>query len=132
MIVLDTHALLWWINGDVSHFSPAGQHALAASLDQCEIFVSAFSAWEIAMLVRYDRLKLGLDVPIWWDKVAAIPGVRIVDVSPAIAIASTMLPGTFHKDPADRLIVATARHLSAPLLTLDAKIRDYPHVRVIW
>ena len=73
-----------------------------------------------------------VDVAEWLSYVGSIEAVNFVPVDNEIAVKSTELPGDFHKDPADRLIVATARKLAAPLVTADEKIRAYQHVRTIW
>jgi PIN domain nuclease of toxin-antitoxin system len=77
-------------------------------------------------------LTLTLDVTAWLDTVARVPAVCFVPVNIRISVDSVQLPGAFHKDPADRIIVATARHYVAPLVTADLKIRDYLHVQTIW
>lgn len=84
------------------------------------------------MLVAQGRIALSMDVAEWLSYVGNIEGVSFVPVDNEIAVKSTELPGEFHKDPADRLIVATARKFAAPLVTADEKIRTYPHVRTIW
>ena len=79
-------------------------------------------------------MRLGCDAAVWIDAALDLPGVRLVPIEPAIAIDSVRLPGSFHADPADRLIVATARYCSTPLLTADGAILDYAtggHVRVV-
>ncbi len=131
MIVLDTHALVWWVAGD-SRLSRPAREAVETEAQDGEILVSAISAWEVAMLVKTGRLALTLDVETWLDTVARVPSIRFVPVDVRIAIQSVDLPGEFHKDPADRIIVATARHHSAPLISADSKIRGYPHVQTIW
>ncbi|TVP60065.1 MAG: type II toxin-antitoxin system VapC family toxin [Halomonadaceae bacterium] len=133
MIVLDTHALIWWINGD-SQLSANAKAAIdhqQASEDGV-ILVSAITAWEIAMLVGRDRLILTMSVDDWLDIARDIEGVRFVPIDNAIGVESTRLPGEFHKDPADRMIVALARHVNAPLITADEKIRAYKYVRSVW
>ncbi|MGF7134070.1 PIN domain nuclease of toxin-antitoxin system [Paraburkholderia sp. EB58] len=97
-----------------------------------EIIVSAISAWEIAMPVECEKLVLSMDVGSWLASVSAIESVRIVPIDAEIATKSVSLPGVFHKDPADRMIVATARKLAAPLVTKDQKIRAYAHVKTVW
>ncbi len=131
MIVLDTHALVWWVSGD-AQLSTAAETAIEAEGEEGEILVSAISAWEVAMLVKAGRLTLTMDAAAWLDTVAQVPSVRFVPVDVRISLHSVDLPGEFHKDPADRLIVATARNYSAPLISADLKIRDYPHVQTIW
>ena len=131
MIVLDTHALVWWVSGDPQLSRTAGA-AIEAEGQDGEILISAITAWEVAMLVKAGRLALTMDATAWLDTVVQVPAVRFVPVDVRISVQSVELPGEFHKDPADRFIVATARHLGAPLVTADLKIRDYPHVQTIW
>lgn len=133
MILLDTHVLLWWVNGD-SQLSSQAKAAIEReqASDEGQILVSAISAWEIAMLVEKGRLTLTMSVDDWLDTVSEIDGVRFVSVDVAVSIQSTRLPGEFHKDPADRMIVSLARHLNVPLVTADEKIRAYKHVRSVW
>jgi PIN domain nuclease of toxin-antitoxin system len=131
VIVLDTHTLIWWATGD-STLSKKARTAITHELTDGEIAVSAISAWEIAMLVETERLVLSMDVSSWLATVSAIEAVRFVPVDVEIATKSVDLPGEFHKDPADRMIVATARKFAVPLITKDEKIRAYPHVKTIW
>jgi len=132
MIALDTHVLLWWVN-DSGLLSTGAKKAIDKTLSEgSEIIISAISAWEVAMLIDKERLALSMDVESWFDEVSQIDGVRFVPVDSEIGIKSTALPGNFHKDPADRMIVATARKLAVPLVTADEKIRNYEHVKTIW
>jgi PIN domain nuclease of toxin-antitoxin system len=132
MIVIDTHVLIWWASGATDQLSPAALKAIAQEVDGGQIIVSSISAWEASMLVAKGRLALSMDVAEWLACVGNIESVSFVPVDNTIAVKSTELPGEFHKDPADRFIVATARKLAAPLVTADEKIRAYPHVRTIW
>ncbi|WP_175821824.1 MULTISPECIES: type II toxin-antitoxin system VapC family toxin [unclassified Burkholderia] len=131
MIVLDTHALVWWAAGDPA-LSKKARSAIDRARGDSALVASAISAWEIAMLVRHERLVLTMDVDAWLATVAQIDGMRFVPIDADIAAKSASLPGTFHKDPADRMIVATARRLGAPLVTRDEKIRAYAHVKTLW
>ena len=131
MIVLDTHALVWWVSGDLT-LSKKAKTAIERERDGGAIIVSSISAWEIAMLVERQRLFLSMDVGSWLATAGQIEAVRFLPVDVEIAIKSAGLPGEFHKDPADRMIVATARKLAAPLVTKDEKIRAYAHVKTIW
>ena len=133
MIVLDTHALIWWVNGD-SQLSINAKRAIENEQQHEEgiILVSAISAWEIALLVERDRLTLGMNLDDWLETVSEIEGMRFVPVDEAVGVESTRLPGDFHKDPADRMITALARHFNVPLVTADENIRAYKHVRSIW
>ncbi|MEJ2768134.1 type II toxin-antitoxin system VapC family toxin [Mycetohabitans sp. B46] len=125
MIVLDTHALVWWVNGDDA-LSKKAKAAIEREreLDGGQIIVSAISAWEIAMLVEREKLVLSMDVASWLTTVSAIDAVRFVPVDVESGLKSIDLPGEFHKDPADRMIVATARKLAVPLVTRDEKMVD--------
>ncbi|CAH2934512.1 MAG: Toxin 1, PIN domain [uncultured Paraburkholderia sp.] len=131
MIVLDTHALVWWVTVD-STLSKKAKSAIERELAGGEILVSSISAWEIAMLVEREKLVLSMDVGSWFAAVADIEAVRFVPVDTEIAVKSVELLGNFHKDPADRMIVATARKFSVSLVTKDEKIRAYAHVKTIW
>lgn len=132
MIILDTHALLWWASGDTGQLSALAAQAIEAELNGGQIRVSSISAWELAMLVAKGRIALSMDIGEWLSVVSQIEAVSFMPVDNEIAVKSVELPGEFHKDPADRIIVATARKFAAPLVTADDKIRGYPHVRTIW
>jgi len=132
VIVLDTHVLIWWVN-DSKQLSSTGKRAINKALKRREeILISSISAWEIIMLVKKDRLTLTMDVNDWIVTTAAIESVRYIPVDNTVAMQSVVLPGEFHSDPADRMIVALARHYSAPLVTADQRILAYEHVKTIW
>ncbi len=128
MIVLDTHIWIWWVHGDAA-LSAATRMTLDAAGPTC-IGVSAISGWEVTKLVERGRLTLPCAVFDWIHQALTYPGVRLIELSPRISVESTQLPGTFHRDPADQIIVATSRILNAPLVTVDTKILNYPHVRL--
>lgn len=131
MIALDTPALVWWV-ANPSMLSKKARVAIDKELDGGQILVSAISAWEVSALVARRRLIFSMDPTRWFDTLAQIEAVRMVPVDVEIGIRSVELPGDFHKDPADRMIVATARKYAVPLVTKDEKIRAYPHVKTIW
>lgn len=124
MILLDTHVLIWAVNGDRRLGAK-----VAAVIDDAQrsgrIGVSAITPWEVAMLVQKGRLRLALDVGAWLEKALGTEGVDVLPIEPAIAVDSVRLPGSFHADPADRFIVATARHWQVRLATADRAILDY-------
>lgn len=124
MIILDTHILVWWLN-DPSQL-PDTCKLYIDQLDVSDISISVITCWEIAMLVEHKRISLVQPIDLWMC--LAVSVVKCLPITPSIAVASTQLPGTFHKDPADRLIVATAKEFDCPIMTLDKKIIDYPHV----
>ena len=129
MIVLDTHAWIWWVHG--SEQLTDSQVRIIQANETDVIGVSAISIWEIAKLVEYGRLELPCTLREWFDKALNYPGIRVVELTPKIAINSTQLPDKFHHDPADQIIVATARVYDCPLITSDAKILQYSHVRTV-
>ncbi|MEE9352611.1 MAG: type II toxin-antitoxin system VapC family toxin [Thiotrichaceae bacterium] len=132
MIVLDTHALIWWVNGD-KRLSKLAHSAIGSETkNEGLILVSSITTWEIALLVEKKRLFLTMDIDDWLRTVAEIECVKFVPVDNDIAIHSVRLPGEFHPDPADRIITALARQHSVPLITSDSKIRNYQHVKTIW
>ncbi|MEW6593701.1 MAG: type II toxin-antitoxin system VapC family toxin [Thermodesulfobacteriota bacterium] len=131
MIVLDTHALLWWVNGSTD-LGKAAHKAIAAAVRAKSVHVSSISSWEIALLVECGRLRLALDVRDWLCRCEALPFLTFVPVDNAIAVESVRLPDFPHADPADRIIVATALSLGASLVTKDDTLRHYPHLKTIW
>lgn len=129
MILLDTHIWVWWVH-DESLLTPAQREAIWAN-EEDVIGVSAISCWEVAKLVEYGRLELPCPLEEWFELALSYPGIQILALTPEIAIESTRLPGEFHRDPADQIIVATARVYDCPLVTSDEKILKYPYVRTI-
>ena len=131
MILLDTNAWLWWtIRPEVL---PERARSLAdgAAADNA-LAVSVVSVWEIAVKTALGKLQLGMATREWVARASRAPGLRIVPLDSDIALASAELPPPFHRDPADRLIVALARRLRVPLVTADRKILDYHHVEACW
>ncbi len=131
MIVLDTHAWVWWVSKP-ELLSPYAKNAADDAARRHELFVSTISSWEVALLIEKGRLLLSLDVRDWIARCEALPFIIFVPVSNSIAVASVRLPGFPHADPADRIIVATAMSLGANLVTKDEKIQGYPHLKTIW
>ena len=132
MILLDTHIWVWWIDQN-ERLTEAHRAYLNTFEEEEGLGVSAISCWEVAMLVEKGKLELppGVTVDAWMAAAIAGPGVRLLDLSPSVAVASTRLPGDFHRDPADRIITATAREHAVELVTCDHKIIAYPHVDTI-
>jgi PIN domain nuclease of toxin-antitoxin system len=132
MIVIDTHVLLWWTSSQDGKLTKTAVNNIEANLADGEILISAITSWEIGMLLQKGRLVLSMPITDWLAVVASIERIRFVPVDNDIAVHSTSLPGEFHKDPADRMIVATARHFNAPLITADEKIQKYEYVQTLW
>lgn len=131
MIVLDTHAWVWFASNP-ENLSKKAQKAVDAAREEKGVLVSSISVWEIALLVAKKRLKLTLDVMDWVAKSELLPFVQFIPVTNSIAIKAVNLPGSLHSDPADRIIIATALSLGAALVTKDKKISSYGHVKTVW
>ncbi len=131
MILLDTHALIWWVN-DPSQLSTVAQSAIEEARKRNALYVSCISSWEIALLVQRNRLQLSLDVRDWLARCEALPFLSFMPVTTAIAVESTRLPDFPHADPADRIIVASALSLGAKLITKDEKIHQYRNQLSVW
>ena len=127
MILLDTHMWVWWVNGAAQlseeHIDYIRGHELIG------IGVSVISCWEVAKLVQNGRLALNLPVEAWARQAMAYPGITLLDLTPEIAVESCQIPGDFHRDPADQIIVATTRAWDCTLVTVDSKILHYSHVK---
>jgi len=133
VIVVDTDVLVWWANRSTDKISKTAKtHLQKAEKVDGGLIASAISAWEIAVLVSKGRLILSMDVEDWLDNVAALPGLSFLPVDRYTLVQSTRLPEPFHQDPADRIIVATARGLNMPLVTADRLISAYSHVKTVW
>ncbi|MEH2085924.1 type II toxin-antitoxin system VapC family toxin [Nostoc sp.] len=131
MILLDTHIWLWWLHTP-EQLSERGRTLLTIGENQNALIVSAISVWEIAVKHSSGKLPLPLPVNEWFALAKTRPGITIEPLDPLDAIASTQLPGDFHKDPADRIIVAIAYRRNIELMTCDQKILNYPHVKTFW
>ena len=129
MIILDTHIWVWWV--DDSQQLRDRQRQIIQDNVQNGVGVSAISCWEVAKLVEYERLELACVVEEWMEQAMAYPGLQLLELTPQIAIEPTKLPGSFHRDPADQIIVATARVYDIPLLMADRRILQYQHVRFL-
>ena len=130
MILLDTHAWLWWLY-DPNHLCPRARETIDTASTSGGVAVSTISTWERALLVRKGRLELRLPVRDLESACAQLPFFRFIAVDVEIAIASVELDG-LHADPADRLIVATARHAGLDLITRDERLQTLPGIRTIW
>lgn len=130
MIVLDTHVWLWWLH-EPEKLSAQAQILIDREEQLNRLRVSAISVWEIAVKVGLGKLALPMEIHQWYEQASTYPSLSIESVTPQDAIASTQLPGTFHKDPADRIIVV-ARRYQVPLITCDDKILAYPYLETVW
>jgi PIN domain nuclease of toxin-antitoxin system len=123
-LLLDTHAAVW-ITEDQPLAAAAVKAIDAAYHAGAIVFVSAITAWEVGLLVSRNRLNLVARPERWFQRLLAIPGVQLANLSPDILIASSFLPGEPPRDPADRIILATARDLGATLITRDRLLLKY-------
>ncbi len=121
--LLDTHILLYWFGKD-TRLSKRQKRILKQAGSDRPLLVSDITLWEIANLSSLGRIRLNQPLRDWLEAATAPPLVRRVGLSPAIAAAVASLPSTFHRDPADRIIMATAQILGATLLTHDSRMID--------
>ncbi len=129
MIILDTHTWIWHVQGDM-RLKPETQRIIQDH-ESRGIGVSAISLWEVAKAVEHGGLNLPVSVEDWLTAAVSYPGIQVLQLTPRIAAESTQLPGDFHKDPADQIIVATARIHDCLLITYDSKILKYEHVKLL-
>lgn len=124
-LLLDTHVWIWLMDGAERELGRGALDAVREASVRGRVLVSAISVWEVAMLEAKGRLRFSLEVGEWVRRALAAPGLRLADLSPEIAVESSRLPGEVHGDPADRILMATARRLGAALVTRDGRILEY-------
>jgi PIN domain nuclease of toxin-antitoxin system len=129
-ILLDTHAWFWAIN-EPERLSQKALKVITATKPS-QRGLASISIWEFAMMVTKEKVQIGTALDQWLEQAVSNTGIAVFPLSPQIAVESCTLPGKFHKDPADRLITATARVHGLTLVTKDTKILDYKHVNTIW
>jgi PIN domain nuclease of toxin-antitoxin system len=129
MIILDTHEWIWWAQADKR--LPKKHAEVIKKYESGGLGVSAISLWEVAKAVEHGKLYFSISVEEWLKKALSYPGIQLLNLTPQIAVESTQLPENFYKDPADQIIVATARVFDIPPITTDDKIRNYPHVKLL-
>jgi PIN domain nuclease of toxin-antitoxin system len=128
VIILDTHAWIWW----ASSSSKLADKAAEAIEKSSKIGIPAICCWELAMLEAKKRIGFSMELQLWIDIALQNDKVDIIPLSPEIAVLSSRLPGNFHGDPADRIIVASSIICKAPLISKDRKIQDYNFVKTVW
>jgi len=129
--VLDTHAWIWWVTKD-RRLSRRARTTIDRALARGDLHLSMISIWEVAKKVEKGQMALDRPLDDWIEDALATEGMQVADLTRPILLDSCRLPQPFHGDPADQAIVATARSLSATLVTKDARLRDYAHVRTLW
>ena len=129
--VLDTHAWVWWVTSD-RRLSSHGRAAIDRAAKRGELYLSIYSIWEMAKKIEKGQLALDRPLDEWLDAALSMDGLQVAELTRPLLVDSCRLPQPFHGDPADQIIVATARSLSATLVTKDARLQDYTHVRTVW
>jgi PIN domain nuclease of toxin-antitoxin system len=130
MILLDTH-VWWWAVTETEKLSKKALKLIASTRPD-QRAIASISIWEFSMMATYGRIKLKISTEEWLDCAIHKTALTVLELSPEIAIEACNLPGDFHKDPADRIIVATCRAKNMKLITKDQKILNYPHVVTVW
>jgi PIN domain nuclease of toxin-antitoxin system len=128
MIIIDTHIWIWWVQND-SRLTAKYRQWLT-NYESQGLGLSVISCWEVAKLVEKDRLLLPVPVDEWLNLALAYPNIQLLNLTVPIIVQSTQLQG-FHNDPADQIIVATAKIYGCPLLTVDNKILKYPNIQCL-
>lgn len=132
MIVLDTHVLVWWVDGEAKKLSRRARQALEQHGKRNELLVSSISFFEITTLERRGRLRFKIPASEWLSQVRRLPEYRIEPLSDEVAERAGQLGDTFPGDPADRMIAATALLSDVPLVTHDEKLRGVDYLKTIW
>lgn len=124
-LILDTQVWLWTMAGSRDRLTANAIDEIVACADQGRLFISAISIWEVAMLEARGRIRMARRIDEWVNEALSAPGTHLLPFSPAIAIESSRLPGPVHGDPADRMLIASARFTGGRLATRDQQIIDY-------
>ena len=129
--LLDTHTWIWW-HMHPQNLSRKVKILIGNASRYDELLLSAISPWEFSKLLEKGRIGISCEPEGWINAALDLPKLRLVHLSPILAYRSTILPQPFHNDPADQIIVATAREENATVLTKDKNILEYKHVKSLW
>lgn len=132
MIVLDTHVLVWWVDGETKKLSRKARQALEQHGKRNELMVSSITFFEITTLERRGRLRFKIPASEWLAQVRRLPEYRIEPLPDEVAERAGQFGDTFPGDPADRMITATALLRDVPLVTHDEKLRSVEYLKTIW
>jgi PIN domain nuclease of toxin-antitoxin system len=124
-LLLDTNVWIWAAEQRENELSSRMLRLIDSASRNNRVLISVISMWEIAMLAERNRIALSAEPLRWIEKASNVPGVQIIELTPRIAVGSTHLPGNPHADPADRILMATARDAGARLVTRDRRILQY-------
>jgi PIN domain nuclease of toxin-antitoxin system len=130
-LVLDTCTWLWYCSEPEKPSDPTSE-AIGREKQRDGLVLSVISCWEIAKLVKKRKLSFTISCKHWIERALEAPGITLYPLTAEICVESSELPGRFHADPADQIIVATARSLSCAVVTKDRRILSYAHVPAIW
>jgi PIN domain nuclease of toxin-antitoxin system len=130
MILLDTH-VWWWAISEPEYLSATAREIIATTTPD-QMGIASISIWEFAMMANRGRIALKISPEEWLSHSVSRTGLAVFEISPRIAVEACNLPEPFHRDPADRLIVATCRVNNFKLVTRDKSILDYPYVEGVW
>jgi len=130
VLLFDTH-IWWWVINEPERLS-RGAYELISETPNDQRAIASISIWEFAMMVTRGRIRLRISPAEWLDHATYRTMITVLNLTPGIALDACNLPGKFHRDPADRIIVATARIHQMKLITKDQKIIDYPNVETVW
>jgi PIN domain nuclease of toxin-antitoxin system len=125
LLILDTHIWIWAVSGEIARISTDALEAIEIASRNNQLGVCAISVWEVGMLESKGRIQCGTVCLDWVRKALSAPGLRLIPLTPEIAIESSRLPGGLHGDPADRILAASSRVMKATLVTKDLKLLAY-------
>lgn len=125
-LVLDTHILIWYAEG--IKLEGKQLEIIEKNRAKGQLYLSTISVWEIAMLASKGKIVINIPIKEWIEKLMATLNIRLIDLSPNILIESSVLPNYEHKDPADRIIIASVRSTNSQLMTFDQKIINYANL----
>ena len=120
---MDTHILIWYLEG--IELSQQQVQIIESQRNLNQLYISAISIWEVSMLINKKKAAISIPINEWLNKVLSIPGLNIIDLSLTILVESCNLPDFDHKDPADRMIIASTREIDGYLLTFNKRILEY-------